>query len=99
MTEKELLAAVMQMAGLLGWLAYHPHDSRHSAAGFPDCTLVHPYQRRLLWAELKSARGKMTDQQRTWSEHIIQAGGEWFMWTPSDYHAGTIERILRGGAA
>ena len=53
--ERELLAAVIDLARLRRWLCYHTHDSRHSAAGFPDLLLVRG--RRLMAAELKTARG------------------------------------------
>ena len=40
MTEKKFQAAVLQIANMYGWLAYHTHDSRRSAPGFPDLVLV-----------------------------------------------------------
>ena len=35
-TEGEFQAWVLDLANRNGWLAYHTHDSRKSAAGFPD---------------------------------------------------------------
>ena len=52
-TEKAFQAQVIRTFKEHGWLAYHTHDSRHSAAGFPDVCAVHPESDRLVFAELK----------------------------------------------
>ena len=36
--EKAFQQAVLDYARLMGWMVYHSHDSRHSAAGFPPET-------------------------------------------------------------
>lgn len=64
MNEAILQDAVLDMAKALGWLTYHTHDSRHSAAGFPDLTLLRPP--RLIMAELKGDGGKISDSQLAW---------------------------------
>ena len=71
MTEDELLANVTQRARDCGWLVYHTHDSRRSSAGFPDLIMI----RRgvTIYAELKSAKGELTSEQRGWLEAIALA--------------------------
>lgn len=96
MTEADLQAAVMDCAQVLGWFAFHPWISVNSNGGYPDTTLVHPRQKRLLWAELKGPRGKVSDAQLEWGAAIEAAGGEWHLWTPAEWHDGTIEAVLKG---
>jgi hypothetical protein len=67
-TEAELQQAIVDAAGLFGWLAYHTHDSRHSAAGFPDLVLVKPP--RLIFAELKTETGRPSPAQLTWAQAL-----------------------------
>jgi hypothetical protein len=91
-TEAELQANVLELAGLHGWLGYHTHDSRRSAAGFPDLVLVRGD--RLVFAELKREGRYPTPAQRTWLAALgavtkIDAQ----LWRPGDWPA--IEQALR----
>lgn len=63
-TEREFMQTVLALARLCDWHAYHTHDSRRSAAGFPDLVLVKPP--RLLFLETKSESGRVTAAQQTW---------------------------------
>lgn len=63
-SEKHFQAQIVELAGLSGWLVYHTHDSRRSAPGFPDLVLVRPPC--VLFAELKSERGKLRPEQGEW---------------------------------
>lgn len=69
MTEKQLQDAIVDAATKVGWLAYHTFDSRRSAAGFPDLVLVKAP--RLIFAELKTADGALTDDQVVWSAALL----------------------------
>jgi hypothetical protein len=82
---------VVRYARLMGWSAYHTYDSRRSAAGFPDLVLVR--RPRVVWAELKSERGRLTDDQRAWIEELRACGQAVFVWRPSNWEE--IERALR----
>ena len=84
-TEKDFQIQVLDLAKLYGWLCYHTYDSRRSVAGFPDLVLVHP-ERGLVFAELKSEKGRMTAAQREWVVAIKTAGGEVHVWCPCDWH-------------
>ena len=98
MTEKALMAATMTMARWLGFLAYHTWRSDHSAPGFPDAVLLHP-DGRILVVEFKTTIGKVTPIQQTWLDGFKACGVPAYVWRPADWHDGTVERILRGGAA
>jgi hypothetical protein len=89
-TEKQFMAAVIETAQMLGWLVYHTHDSRHSAAGFPDLVLVRD---RVVFAELKAEKEKISDEQEAWLAALGFAGAEVFCWRPSDWEV--IEEALR----
>ena len=83
--ESTLLARVRRCARAHGYCVYHTRDSRGSDCGFPDLCLVRPG--RLIFAELKSTRGKLTrEQQRGLSllQHSIPAV-ETYTWRPADW--------------
>ena len=82
-SEAELQGAVIDLAERLRWLVYHTHDSRHSAKGFPDLCLARG--ERLVFAELKTENGKLSDAQREWLQALEIAGAECFVWRPSQF--------------
>lgn len=63
-TEKQFEAQVKDLAKVFGWKYYHTWRSIHSPAGFPDCVMVRPP--RLIFAELKSEKGKLSPEQQEW---------------------------------
>ena len=85
------MAAVIELAGYLGWRHYHTHDSRRSSAGFPDLVLVRGD--RLMFVELKSERGKVSKEQDEWLDALRATGIEAKVYRPSEWAA--IERRLR----
>ena len=89
MPEKRFQAAVISVAQTHGWLYHHTYDSRRSVAGFPDLILVRD---RLIAAELKTARGRVTPAQTDWLEALAAAGVETYVWRPDDWHS--IHAIL-----
>ncbi len=103
MTEAELLDAVVDLGHLFGWRAAHfrPARTAHGwrtpvaadGAGWPDLTLVRGD--RLVFAELKSERGKTTTEQTEWLEHLDKVA-EVHVWRPGDWADGAIETVLRG---
>ena len=90
MKERELQAIVKQMAELCGWEYYHTYDSRRSNPGFPDVVMLRG--ERLIVAELKVQKGKVSDHQQRWLEKFKLTGVEVFLWRPSDIRE--IEEIL-----
>jgi hypothetical protein len=90
MAEATLLAHVRALAKHCGWLCYHTRDSRKSESGYPDLCLARPASAtspgRLLFAELKTQTGKVTQEQAMWLDilrHTID-GVEVHIWRPSD---------------
>ena len=73
---------VTETAAFLGWMIYHTHDSRHSVSGFPDLVLV---RERIVYAELKTATGKLTAAQVAWQHALVAAEGEHHVWRPDDF--------------
>lgn len=95
-TEKDFLAQVRQLAKLLGWEVYHPFLSKWSERGFPDLTLIKDCGEtaRLVFAELKTEKGKLTEDQMKWQVMLAKVEGiEVYVWRPSDFD--NIAKILR----
>lgn len=75
---------VIELSSLSGWLCYHTHDSRRSQAGFPDLVMIRG--ERLIFAELKSEKGKTSSQQDEWLSALKGSRqGEVYVWRPSDW--------------
>lgn len=90
-TEKQLESQVKDLAKMFNWMYYHTWRSIHSPAGFPDCVMIR--DDRIVVAELKSERGKVTPQQEGWLKAFKATGmAECYLWRPSDFDE--IVRIL-----
>jgi hypothetical protein len=94
MTERQLQAAVLDLCRWLHLLVYHTHNSQHSARGFPDLVIIGP--RGGVFAELKTAHGKTTIDQRCWEAGIREAGLSYALWRPEHWHSGEIRETLTG---
>ncbi len=83
-SEREFQRQVLQLARLSGWLVYHTHDSRRSTPGFPDLVLVRAP--RLVFAELKSEKGRIRPEQSVWLEAFsgCVVAPESYLWRPRD---------------
>lgn len=92
-SEREFQAQVIQLARLLGWWAYHTHDSRRSNAGFPDLVLV---RNRVIYAELKTDRGAVRREQAEVMAALRKAGAEVYLWRPAMWDE--IVATLKGDA-
>ena len=93
--EDDFLAAIIELAQLTQWLVYHTYDSRRSQAGFPDLVLAKAD--KLIFAELKTAKGVVRPAQKTWlnilaSMAVDQSKVQVYLWRPADWDA--IETIL-----
>ena len=66
--EEALQSAILQYARLRGWRCYHTYDSRRSAPGFPDLCMVR--RGYVVFAELKSEKGRLTDAQKDWQRDL-----------------------------
>lgn len=89
--EKDFLFAVKELAEWKGWRFYHTWKSIHSPAGFPDLVLVRPP--RLIFAELKCNRNRLSLKQREWLRLLEQCDSvEAYVWRPEDWES--ITKIL-----
>ena len=104
-SEAQFQEQVVDLAKWAGWLIHHDRRQDLSIAGdpgFPDLVLAR--KGRVIFAELKSAKGRLTDAQRSWFTELSGAaeaadrGGVLFgrvhfhVWRPHDLD--DIARIL-----
>ena len=92
----------------LDGLIYHPRYSLGSEPGWPDLTLIRRQDRRLVFAELKTEKGRLSSRQSevldllnllatpfdlTAKDHPCFL--EVHIWRPSDLVSGRIAEVLR----
>jgi hypothetical protein len=100
---------VVAAARLYGWTVAHFRPAKTNKGwrtpvsadgkGYPDLTMCHSGRdgmpARLIFAELKAARGKLSPEQAAWMERLsLVRGVETYVWRPTDREA--IAVILRG---
>jgi hypothetical protein len=107
--EEDFIQTVIDYARLRGWLVSHFRPGRtrdgwrtpiQGDAGFPDLVMarIEPTtgQARLIICELKSLRGRVTDDQSRWLQTLSAVPGiavHVFRPTESDWQ--TIEQLLK----
>ncbi|MCS7301488.1 MAG: VRR-NUC domain-containing protein [Fimbriimonadales bacterium] len=94
-SERDLQRALIELARLTGWRVYHARPAQYRSgkwttpltgdAGLPDLILCKPP--RLIFAELKSARGRVSPAQAQWMDALRACGVEVYLWKPSDWQA------------
>ncbi len=101
-SERVFMDQVMQIARMNGWHVFHasphlvrPGVWRSDGQGFPDLCMAHP-ARGIVFAELKTEKGKMSAGQQSW-RLAIAPHAEWYLWRPSDLPA--IAKRLGGAHA
>jgi len=97
MTEAQLQQMVIDTAHWAGFMHWHCHDSRRSRPGFPDLVLVHTTTGRLIFAELKSDKGRVRPEQDVWLQHLGKLH-EAYLWRPVHWQTGVIRKVLTGEA-
>ena len=103
-SEKALGQFLHDLGELYNWKMYHqidmgacpnchrPNYSKRIGPGFPDWVLAHE-NGRLIFAELKSQKGVLKEEQAAWLKTLNVGGGrEVYLWRPSDMDA--IAQIL-----
>lgn len=83
MSEQEFQAAVVELAGRLGWWSYHPLRSRGSRAGWPDVSLLRGP--RAVFMELKQQAGLVKREQQDVLDRMRVAGLDAHLFRPSDW--------------
>lgn len=101
-SEAEWQAQVVQLANMGGWRHMHVRrtigkgnrwTTGTSVAGWPDLTLWKAD--RLIFAELKTDKGKVTADQRAILDSLEAAGADVYVWRPSD--ADHVAQVLLRG--
>jgi len=92
-TEAQLQQMVIDLAKWCGYFYFHDNDSRRNRRGFPDLTLVHQRNGRLIFAELKADKGRLRPEQKAWLE-ALGVHHEAYLWTPRHWQDETIRRVL-----
>lgn len=94
MTERDLEYFVRAAAQRFGWFRFHVYRSKGSEPGWPDEVLLRPPE--MIVAELKSAKGKVTEAQERVLAMLEACGIETYIWRPSDLDA-ILERLANVG--
>jgi len=87
-TEADLREQIRDLCKLFGWRFLFTWTSIHSPKGMLDLLLINAEQKRAIFAELKSEKGKMTPEQQEVFDMLKACGEEVYLWKPSD-----IERV------
>ena len=91
--ERDFQKTVIDYARLKGWIVAHFRPALRKSgkwstpvqadgAGFPDLVLVRD---RVVYAEIKNDKGRLSDKQKAWRDALIGAGAEWYEWKPRDW--------------
>ena len=82
--------AVIRIAKMRGWECFHPKPHqiranvwRSDGRGFPDLTMAR--EGRIIFAELKTAKGNLSVDQKKWLFHLSASkNAEVYVWRPAD---------------
>lgn len=106
MLEATLLDNVLDSAKKLNWRTAHFRPAQTSQGwrtavsgdgkGFPDLVLVNAQMGEVLFVELKSERGGLSDEQKDWLSALRSAGQRAYVWTPAQWLDGHIVKVLEG---
>ena len=106
LSETEFQQTIIDLANALGWVVAHFRGVRvqrqdgsvyyqtpvqADGAGFPDLVLVKDY---VIYAELKTDTGKVSEAQTKWINLLSKAGCDVYVWRPKQFE--DIARILGG---
>lgn len=103
LSESQFQGQVEQLAVMYGWAYLHIRPGLNQrgswrtpisgalGAGWPDLVLVRG--ERMVFAELKSEKGKLTAAQVTVLNALEETGHEVFCWKPSDWES--LVEVLR----
>lgn len=92
-SEASFQKAVIDLARLNGWIVAHFRPAQNSRGewrtpvaadgkGFPDLVLV---RERVLFRELKTDRGRLSQEQWSWIAQLGDAGADAGVWMPRDW--------------
>lgn len=109
MSEAQLQSAIIEQAHRFGWIVAHFTTTltktgwrtpvAADGAGFPDLILCR--KGRLVAAELKAEKGRVSLEQQRWIDELgaVSVGTDrvqMFVWRPKNWRNGDVEIALRG---
>ena len=112
MNEAEFEQAIVDAARIFDWrvVGHRPMRTKNGWAtgwkydgtGWPDLTMVHADRGLLITAELKTEKGRLSDDQIEWGQRLeaLEAnlpGFAYYVWRPDDWTQ--IVALLSAGAA
>lgn len=98
LSEREFARQVVDLATVLGWhtASFRPAQTMKGwrtpvsgslGAGWPDLTLVRARDQRVIFAELKAEKGRLSADQE-FVHGVLRASGQAvYVWRPSDFDA------------
>lgn len=94
MNEAQFQAEVIALCEKHSIVYHHCTDGRkcRGRRGFPDLVLVGFDD--VLFVELKTTTGKLSDSQVQWKYDILKTGHRHEVWRPRDLETGVIDAIL-----
>jgi hypothetical protein len=108
LTEKELLACVIETAHIYGWKVAHFRSVpvkrgkrvvwetpvQADGAGFPDLCMVRGS--KIIFAELKVGKNKASSEQEDWliALDAVSEDVDAYLWREKDWLEGEIPRVL-----
>ena len=92
LTEKEMQANIVREAKALGWQVHSTWNAMHSPAGYPDLTLVR--DGKLLFFELKTAIGVVSEAQKEWLYGLAKVAGVGVMLVRPDNLEAAYEMLV-----
>lgn len=103
LSERQWQKVVLDMFKIYGWRTAHFDASVRvvgkertfvgdvGSKGFPDIIACRP--KRIIFAELKSEKGRLSEQQKEWLALLNISDAETYVWRPSDYN--DIQEVLK----
>ena len=95
-SERVFQDAVIQAAATCGWDAHHIRPGKYGntfktdgLVGMPDLILIGQRGQGVIFAEIKSRTGKLSDAQERRIKQLLENGAEVHIWRPAD-----MERIV-----
>jgi hypothetical protein len=106
MTWQQWQGTVEQLLQAMGYHVAHFRPAMNQAGnwrtpvsgdgkGFPDFLAIHKETGRLIVAECKTGKAKLSPEQVTWLDYFLLAGAETYEWHPDEYDS--IVELIRGG--
>jgi hypothetical protein len=110
MIEIEFERAIVDLAHTFGWKVASFRQAgtgkgwrtpvKYDGKGYVDLTMVHS-SGKIIFAEIKAAKGKLSPEQVAWQETLLLASTPWgdnvryFVWKPKD--SNQIAKVLSFG--